>query len=59
MKNGYNYVDALVSGSITQINKTPIILLEKDKIPASVQKYLNDSKIKEIQIIGGTESISK
>ena len=57
--NGYNYVDALVSGPITQINKTPIILLEKDKIPASVQKYLNDSKIKEIQIIGGTESISK
>ena len=57
--NGYNYVDALVSGPITQINKTPIILLEKDKIPSSVQKYLNDSKIKEIQIIGGTESISK
>ncbi|MDU7330934.1 MAG: cell wall-binding repeat-containing protein [Finegoldia magna] len=59
MKNGYNYVDALVSGSITQINKTPIILLEKDKIPASVQKYLNDSNIKEIQVIGGVESISK
>lgn len=52
-------MDALVSGPITQINKTPIILLEKDKIPASVQKYLNDSRIKEIQIIGGTESISK
>ena len=57
--NGYNYVDALVAGPITQINKTPIILLEKDKIPASVQKYLNDSNIKEIQVIGGVESISK
>ena len=57
--NGYNYVDALVSGPITQINNTPIILFEKDKIPSSVQKYLNDSRIKEIQIIGGTESISK
>ena len=57
--NGYNYVDALVSGPITQINNTPIILFEKDKIPASVQKYLNDSNIKEIQVIGGVESISK
>ncbi|MFR6141416.1 MAG: cell wall-binding repeat-containing protein [Finegoldia sp.] len=59
MKNGYNYVNALVSGPITQIKNTTIILLEKDKIPSSVQKYLNDSKIKEIQIIGGAESISK
>ena len=57
--NGYNYVDALVAGPIIQVNKTPIILLEKDKIPASVQKYLNDSNIKEIQVIGGVESISK
>lgn len=52
-------MDALVSGPITQINNTPIILFEKDKIPASVQKYLNDSNIKEIQVIGGVESISK
>ena len=57
--NGYNYVDALVAGHITQINKTPVILLGKDKLPESVQKYLNDSSVKEIQVIGGVESISK
>lgn len=57
--NGYNYIDALVAGPVTVHGETPILLLKQNEIPDSVKDYLNNSSVEEIEIVGGSGSISK
>nr|WP_314279082.1 cell wall-binding repeat-containing protein [uncultured Peptostreptococcus sp.] len=56
--NGYNSIDALSAGAITNIAKAPILLTNRSSIPSSVKyklKGLNDNRI---IVVGGKSTIT-
>ncbi|WP_304206444.1 leucine-rich repeat protein [Peptostreptococcus russellii] len=55
--NGVTGIDALVSGAIIPKTNMPLILVNENDI--STSKLLQNSSIKNINIIGGNDSISK
>ena len=55
VSNGYNAVDSLSAGAVTGLAKAPIILVEKNKLPASVVEKLKGNK--DLIILGGNNTI--
>jgi putative cell wall-binding protein len=55
---GYNYPDALSIASFAAYRKAPILLTDKTKLDASVNKIVFNGVIKNTYIIGGTSIIS-
>ncbi len=55
VSNGYNAVDSLSAGAVTGLTKAPIILAEKNKVPASVVEKLKGNK--DLIILGGNNTI--
>ncbi len=55
--NGVTGIDALVSGAIIPKTNMPLILVNENDI--STSKLLQNSSIKNINIIGGNDSVSK
>ncbi|AFM43145.1 cell wall-binding protein [Desulfosporosinus acidiphilus SJ4] len=56
---GWKNQDALSIASIAAAQTEPILLTEKDSIPASVQEFLaNNTSVKSTDVIGGTGVIS-
>ena len=55
VSNGYNAVDSLSAGAVTGLAKAPIILAEKNKVPASVVEKLKGNK--DLIILGGNNTI--
>lgn len=57
--NGTNFHDGISIASIAAVKGMPIILTNKDSMPASVKKYLQaNKKADQIYVIGGTDRIS-
>lgn len=56
--SGENYVDALVSGGLVRKYDAPILLVEKNNVPLSIVRYITNSDIDKIVIVGGTGSIT-
>lgn len=54
--SGENYPDALVASSVSLKNNIPIILTQKNDMPESVKKYINN--FNELYVIGGDNAIS-
>lgn len=57
LANGSNYIDALVGGAVTKRANTPLLLTKYDEAPSSLKEFLNNNKIENIIILGGTSSI--
>ncbi len=58
--SGENFADALVSSTVAQKTKSPILLVRKDKLSDSVRQYLHDTNsISKLTIIGGYNTITK
>ncbi|MBC2725364.1 cell wall-binding repeat-containing protein [Desulfosporosinus sp.] len=55
---GEDYPDALSIGPIAALKQTPIILVPKDYLPASVQAYLSTNKINKSYVVGDSTIIS-
>lgn len=58
LANGYNSIDALSAGAITNIAKAPIILINKNSIPSSVKSRLKDLDEDGIIVVGGKNTIT-
>lgn len=56
---GEKWPDALTASSLAVEKNSPILLVRKDSVEASVKEALKDLKIKEVFIIGGTDAIAK
>ena len=55
LANGYNAIDALSAGAVTSKAKSPILLVEKYRIPNSVKNLIDG---KATTILGGENTIS-
>lgn len=55
---GSNFPDALSIASYAAAQEMPIILVEKDKFPEELQKYISDYNISRTYVIGGPGVIS-
>lgn len=53
------YPDALIAPYLSNAEKAPIVLIDKDEASVSVKQYLRDNKIKESIILGGKLSIEE
>ncbi|KGF15380.1 N-acetylmuramoyl-L-alanine amidase [Peptostreptococcus sp. MV1] len=58
LANGYNSIDALSAGAITNIAKAPIILINKNSIPSSVKSRLKNLDEDSIIVVGGKNTIN-
>lgn len=60
LATGDNFPDALSISSIAAMQNMPILLTQKDKIPDSIQAYLNNNEdnITDTYVVGGTGVIS-
>lgn len=58
LASGENFPDALTAASPAAMYGSPLLLTEKDRVPAVVANFIRDSKVKEIRVIGGTGSVS-
>lgn len=56
--SGENPVDALAASTLTGKKKAPILLTNKNKIPKSIKKIIEDMDIGKITIVGGENSIT-
>lgn len=52
-------VDAISASGPAKYKNSPVLLTSKDALPESVEKTIEDLKIKKITIVGGNNSISK
>ena len=57
--SGMNFPDALAATTMSQKIQAPILLVDKAQIDYSVQKYLKDSGISKMILVGGEGVISK
>lgn len=61
--NGRGFADALTGSVLAAKQNAPLLLVEKDKIPAETLKVLVNNGVKDVMILGGksavTEDISK
>ncbi len=55
--SGEVFADALVAGPYAGINKAPVLLVNKDRVPTSIAKYTKESKINRAVVIGGTSTV--
>ena len=56
--SGENPVDALAASTLTGKREAPILLTNKNKIPKSIKKIIEDMDIGKITIVGGENSIT-
>lgn len=59
LASGLNFPDALSFSPIATTKGIPIVLTNKDSLPACVKQYLSDKKITQSYIVGGTGVISE
>lgn len=57
LASGQKYQDVLSTSVLSVLTSSPILLTEKDKIPESISKFLNNGDYK-ITIVGGENTIS-
>lgn len=55
--SGEVFADALVAGPYAGINKAPVLLVNKDRVPTRIVKYTKESKINRAVVIGGTSTV--
>ena len=53
------FADALLAPYLSNAEKAPIVLIDKDEAPVSVKQYLRDNEIKNGIILGGEKSIEE
>ncbi|CAG9621403.1 cell wall-binding repeat-containing protein [Sutcliffiella rhizosphaerae] len=58
MATGQSYADALTGSVLAAKNKSSLVLVQKDKIPAPVQSMLDKVSASKVTIIGGTNAVS-
>lgn len=56
--SGENPVDALATSTLTGKKEAPILLTNRNKIPKSIKKIIEDMDIGKITIVGGENSIT-
>lgn len=56
--SGENPVDALAASTLTGKKEAPILLTNKNKIPKSIKKIIEDMDIGKITIVGGENSVT-
>lgn len=56
--SGEDYPDALSSSIVSKAENAPILLVRSNTLPEEVRKFINDNKVEEAVIIGGTSSVS-
>ena len=58
LASGENSIDALAAGVLTKMEKAPMLLVQKRRIPKSISNRLEESKAKKFLLIGGEKTIS-
>jgi putative cell wall-binding protein len=58
LATGQDFPDALAAGPLAYSLNSPILLTNKDSLPDSVIKFIQDKGVKKVTIIGGTEAVS-
>nr|WP_314279053.1 cell wall-binding repeat-containing protein [uncultured Peptostreptococcus sp.] len=58
LANGTNYIDAISAVNLALGKNAPVLLTNADKLDSSVSNYL-DKNVKEVYLLGGTDSISE
>ena len=56
--NGYSIPDAIAISAFAAEQGSPILLIERDEIPASTNQALADLKVSNVVLLGGTACIS-
>lgn len=56
--NGFNFPDALSIAPYSALKNIPILYADKDDINESTLNFIKASKVKDVLIVGGTNSIS-
>ncbi len=56
--SGENFPDALAASTLSQKISAPVLLVSKNKVAKSVERYIRDNEIKKAIILGGQGSIS-
>ncbi|HHX69044.1 MAG: cell wall-binding repeat-containing protein [Miniphocaeibacter sp.] len=57
--SGRKHPDGLTGGVLASVLNGPVLLTEKDSVPTSVKNEINRLGVKNIYIVGGTNSVSK
>nr|WP_313964526.1 cell wall-binding repeat-containing protein [uncultured Peptostreptococcus sp.] len=57
LSNGYNAIDALSAGAVTEKAQAPILLVRKDSIPSKVRSMVDNNSSKAV-LLGGVNTIS-
>jgi len=57
--SGFAPADSLVAGPLAFSNRYPILLVDKNSVPAETKKAIADLGIKKIIVIGGENAVSK
>lgn len=58
LASGETYPDGLASISLYNKYKAPLLLSQRYSLPSVTKRYINDKSVKDIYIVGGTNSIS-
>lgn len=58
LASGENSIDALAAGVLTKMEKAPMLLVQKRRIPKSISNRIEESKAKKVLLIGGEKTIS-
>lgn len=58
LASGENSIDALAAGVLTKMEKAPMLLVQKRRIPKSISNRIEESKAKKFLLIGGEKTIS-
>lgn len=58
LASGETYPDGLASISLYNKYKAPLLLSQRYSLPSATKRYINDKSVKDIYIVGGTNSIS-
>jgi Ca2+-binding RTX toxin-like protein len=58
VSTGQNFPDALAASPVAGLNKSPLLLVQTNSVPAAVMAELERLDVDEIVILGGTGSVS-
>lgn len=58
LASGENSIDALAAGVLTKMEKAPMLLVQKRRIPKSISNRIEEYKAKKFLLIGGEKTIS-
>jgi len=57
--SGEIFADALVAGAYAGVNDAPVILINENGVPRSVETFTRESKIKKFVVVGGTTTVQE